>query len=244
MTFTPRSVRSLARSRPTADPAAVSSTTTPARESGGTDSCAVLIAVSAVAVLIRSCAPISSGIVSGSGVTDPDGTTTSSRHEPGAGKNATLSPCLNPRLVSTRAPTSLTTPAPSNPGTRPPGPIDGGAPKAGDPMTPSKSPGWIGAKETRTRTWFGPSGSDEPSSTRSNSDGCPSSWWTILLMRTSNSQATPGVRLSGRASTKFERRRPHVKTCVSQGPQITSARQRLPCHCCLHFGHEVPSRTK
>ena len=79
-------------------PAAVSSTTTPARESGGTDSCAVLIAVSAVAVLIRSCAPISSGIVSDNGVTDPAGTTTSSRHEPGAGKNATLSPGLSPRF--------------------------------------------------------------------------------------------------------------------------------------------------
>src|SRR5260370_16296093 len=123
MTFTPRSVRSLPRSRPTADPAAVSSTTTPARESGGTDSCAVLIAVSAVAVLIRSCAPISSGIVSGNGVTDPTGTTTSSRHEPGAGKNPTLSPCLNPRLLSPRPPTSLTTPAPSNPGTHPPPPL-------------------------------------------------------------------------------------------------------------------------
>ena len=37
MTFTPRSVRSLPRSRPTADPAAVSSTTTPVRASGGTE---------------------------------------------------------------------------------------------------------------------------------------------------------------------------------------------------------------
>src|ERR1700730_15786223 len=162
MTLTPRSIKSLSISRPTADLAAVSSTTTSARESAGTDSCAVLIAVSAVPVLIRSCAPISYGIVSGNSVPDPAGTSTSSRQEPGAGKNATLSPGLNPRLASTRAPTSLTTPAPSNPGTRTSGPIDGGVPNAGDPMTPNKSPGLIGAQETRTRTWSEPSGSDGP----------------------------------------------------------------------------------
>src|SRR5258707_2418030 len=25
--------------------------------------------------------------------------------------------------------------------------------------------------------------------------------------------------------------------CAPRGQQITSARRRLPCHCCLHFGH-------
>jgi hypothetical protein len=145
MTFTPRSVRTLARSRPTADPAPVSSTTAPVRASGGRESCAVRIAVRAVAVLISICAPISSGIESGKGTTDPAGTMTSSLHEPDAGKNATLRPGRNPRLGSIRAPTSLTTPAPSNPGTRPRELIVGGVPKAGDPMTPNRSPGWIGA---------------------------------------------------------------------------------------------------
>jgi hypothetical protein len=105
----------------------------------------VRIAVRAVAVLISICAPISSGIESGNGITEPAGTMTSSLHEPGAGKNAALMPGLNPRLGATRAPTSLTTPAPSNPGTRPPELIVGGVPNAGDPMTPSRSPGWIGA---------------------------------------------------------------------------------------------------
>lgn len=152
MTLTPWSVRSLPTSRPTADPAAVRSTTTPECASGGRESCAVRITVRAVAVLISICAPISSGIESGNGVTELAGTMTSSLHEPGAGKNATLRPGLNPRPVSIRAPISLTTPAPSNPGTRPSGLIAGGAPNAGDPMTPSRSPGWIGAYDTRTRT--------------------------------------------------------------------------------------------
>jgi hypothetical protein len=145
MTFTSRSVRSLPRSRPTADPAAVRSTTAPARASGGKEACAARITVRAVAVLISICAPISSGIESGNGTTELAGTITSSLHEPEAGKNATLRPGLNPRPVSIRTPTSLKMPAPSNPGTRPLELIGDGAPNAGDPMTPSRSPGWIGA---------------------------------------------------------------------------------------------------
>src|SRR4029077_6950207 len=135
----------LAEKPPTADPAAVSSTTTPVRVFGGTELCAVRITVTAVAVLISNCAPISSGIESGNGTTEPAGRITSSRHEPGAGKNATRRPGLSPRPWSTRAPASLMMPAPSNPGTRPPGLIVGGVPNAGDPMIPSRSPGWIGA---------------------------------------------------------------------------------------------------
>ena len=120
MTFTPRSARTLPMRRPTADPAPVSSVTTPVRASGGRESCAARITVSAVIVLISICAPISSGIESGNGTTELAGTTTSSHQAPGAGKKATLRPGFNPRAGSTLAPTSLTTPAPSNPGTRPP----------------------------------------------------------------------------------------------------------------------------
>jgi hypothetical protein len=65
MTFTPRSARTLAVRRPTADPAPASNTTTPVRASGGRESCAVRITASAVSVLISLCAPTSSGIESG-----------------------------------------------------------------------------------------------------------------------------------------------------------------------------------
>ena len=52
----------LAEKPPDSGSAAVSSTTTPGRAFGGTELCAVRIAVTAVAVLISNCAPISSGI--------------------------------------------------------------------------------------------------------------------------------------------------------------------------------------
>ena len=141
MTFTPRSARTLPVRRPTADPAPVSSATTPVRASEGSESCAARITVRAVAVLISICAPTSSGIESGNGTKELAGTTASSLQAPDAGKKATLRPCFNPRAGSTWGPTSLTTPAPSKPGTRPPGAIGGGAPNAGEPATPRRSPG-------------------------------------------------------------------------------------------------------
>ena len=97
MTFTPRSVRTLPVRRPTADPAPVSSVTTPVRASGGSESCAARITVRAVTVLISICAPTSSGIESGNGTTELAGTTTSSLQAPGAGKKATLRPGLSTR---------------------------------------------------------------------------------------------------------------------------------------------------
>src|SRR5204863_6128511 len=134
MTFTPRSVRTLPMRRPTADPAPVSNVTTPARASGGRESCAARITVRAVSVLIIICAATSSGIESGNETTELAGTTASSLQAPDAGKKATLRPCFNPGAGSTFAPTSLTTPAPSNPGTRPSEAIVGGVPNAGEPM--------------------------------------------------------------------------------------------------------------
>src|SRR4029077_7783963 len=74
------------------------------------------------------------GIESGNGTTELAGTTASSLQAPDAGKKATLRPCFNPRAGSTFAPTSLTTPAPSNPGTRPSEAIVGVVPNAGEPM--------------------------------------------------------------------------------------------------------------
>ncbi len=142
---TPRSIKSLTISRPTADPAAVTTATTSSRASGGTESCAVRSAISAVTVLISICAAIASDTLSGSGTSDPAGTTTCSLHVEPAGKNATRAPGLMPNAGSTSRPTSVTTPAPSNPGIRPPDPIAGGVPAAGDPFTPRRSPGWIGA---------------------------------------------------------------------------------------------------
>jgi hypothetical protein len=54
MTFTPRSVRTLPMRRPTADPAPVSSMTTPVRASGGGESCAARITVRSLgAALMR-----------------------------------------------------------------------------------------------------------------------------------------------------------------------------------------------
>ena len=103
------------------------------------------ITVSAVSVLISICAPTSSGIESGNATTELAGTMASSLLEEDAGKNATLRPSFKPRAGSTLEPISLTTPAPSNPGTRPPEAIVGGVPKAGEPMIPRRSPGWIGA---------------------------------------------------------------------------------------------------
>jgi hypothetical protein len=136
MTFTPRSVRTLPMRRPTADPAPVSSATTAVRASEGRESCAAPITVRAVTVLISICAPTSSGMESGNGTTELAGTAASSLQAPDAGKKATLRPCFNPRAGSTWGPTSLTTPAPSNPGTCPPEATVGGVPNAGEPVTP------------------------------------------------------------------------------------------------------------
>ena len=119
-----------------ADPAPVSSATTAVRASEGRESCAARITVRAVTVLISICAPTSSGMESGNGTTELAGTAASSLQAPDAGKKATLRPCFNPRAGSTWGPTSLTTPAPSNPGTRPPEATVGGVPNAGEPVTP------------------------------------------------------------------------------------------------------------
>jgi hypothetical protein len=58
ITFAPRSARSSPISRPTAEPAAISSTTTSVRAFAGIDSFAVRVVVSAVAVSISNCEPI------------------------------------------------------------------------------------------------------------------------------------------------------------------------------------------
>ena len=96
--------------------------------------------------------PVSSETSSGNGTKAIGVTATSSAQTDIAGKKATRRPGTIPSDDSTLGPTSLITPAPSNPGMRPPGPNGGGSPKAGDPRMPRTSPGWTGTRLTRTRT--------------------------------------------------------------------------------------------